>query len=647
MCAIAGFVSTRCNRATLNKMGDILSYRGPDETGLFYEHNVGLINKRLSIIDLKNGKQPAFNENQDIAVVFNGEIFNHLELRKSLEVRGHVISNNSDTAILPHLYEEYGLAMFENLNGQFAIAIYDKKLNKLILARDRLGVVPLFYFFQNREFVFASEVKAILASGRAPSVLCYEAFRDVFTYWSPQHDRTMFEGVKSVLPGQYLVVEDGKITKNKYYKLMFKKPDERIDFNTARQGLEDLLLKAVEKRLMGDVKISTYLSGGLDSSLITSIVAKHFNSSVEAFSVNFEDTRFDEGDYQKQVCDMLGIKRHAILFKNTDFAELINQIIWHSEVPLLRGGPVPLFKLSQLAGANNIKVVLSGEGSDELLGGYDIFKETKIRNYLKKYPDSENRVKLLKRINGFSDSRFESAKAGSLGYFYLHNNEDELFQSHFLRWRQIGFFERFVSDNALMIFRRQKSRNYADRLGFECIEQSKEWSPIQKSQYIEADTFLSRYLLSTQGDRMSMAHSVEARFPFLDDELVGYCMALNDRYKIKALNEKYILKKIAEKYLPKDLINRKKFPYRSPVDVKKVLSDSYMKYMLSDEKISQLNLFNVAKVKGFINGIMKKDVLSEREIMLFMGILTTQILCSLFNIETQMETAISGGYSCV
>lgn len=647
MCGIAGFISTKCNTATLNKMGDMLSHRGPDETGLFYEHDVGLINKRLSTIDLKNGKQPAYNENKDIAVVLNGEIFNHLELREMLKAGGHIISNNSDTAVLPHLYEEYGQAMFKKLNGQFAIAIYDKKLNKLLLARDRLGIIPLFYCFQNREFIFASEVKAILASGRVPSVFCYEAFCDVFTYWSPQHDRTMFEGVKSVLPGQYLIVENEEITRNKYYMLIFRKPDEQVDFNTSQAKIETLLLRAVEKRLMGDVKISSYLSGGLDSSLITAIVAKHFNSSVEAFSVNFEDTRFDEGVYQKQVCDMLGIKRHTILFKNYDFPELMNQIIWHTEVPLLRGGPVPLFKLSQLVGYNNIKVVLSGEGSDEFFGGYDIFKEVKIREYLKKYPESESRMKLLKRVNRFSDSRLESAKAGGLGYFYLHNHLDGLFESHYLRWRQIGFFGRFFSDNALSLLMREQSLNYAASLGFDCPDQIRTWSAIQRSQYFEVDTFLTRYLLSTQGDRMSMAHSVEVRFPFLDDELVGYCMALNDKYKIKALNEKYILKKIALKYLPEDLVNRRKFPYRSPVDVKKLLSDSYMRYMLSDEKISRFNLFNAGKVKGFINGIMKKDVLSEREIMLFMGILTTQILCSLFNIETRLETTVPGGNSCV
>ncbi|MGI6086197.1 MAG: asparagine synthase (glutamine-hydrolyzing) [Acetivibrionales bacterium] len=647
MCGIAGFASTRCDMAALNKMGDMLSHRGPDETGFFYEHNVGLINKRLSIIDLENGKQPAFNENHDIAVVLNGEIFNHLELRKRLEAGGHVISNNSDTAVLPHLYEEYGQAMFEKLNGQFAIAIYDKKLNKLLLARDRLGIAPLFYYFSNREFIFASEVKAILASGRVPRVLCYEAFYDVFAYWSPQHDRTMFEGVKSVLPGQYLIVENGEIRVGKYYRLMFRKPDERLDFDTAREEIEALLIKAVEKRLMGDVKISSYLSGGLDSSLITAIVAKHFNSSVEAFSVNFEDERFDEEAYQKQVCDMLGIKRHSILFKSSDFPELMNQIIWHTEAPLLRGGPVPLFKLSQLVCANNIKVVLSGEGSDEFFGGYDIFKEAKIREYIKRYPESESRMKLLKRVNRFSNSRFESAKPGGLGYFYLHNHLDGLFESHHIRWRQIGFFERFFSDNARMILKREKNLNYAASLGFDCPEQMKVWSHIQRSQYLEVETFLTRYLLSIQGDRMSMANSVEVRFPFLDHELIGYCMALNDRFKIKALNEKYILKKIALKYLPQDLVNRRKFPYRSPVDVRKILKDPYMRYMLSDEKISRFNLFNVAKVKGFINGIMKKDILSEREIMLFMGILTTQILCVLFNIETQFETVMPGGSSCV
>jgi asparagine synthase (glutamine-hydrolysing) len=230
-------------------------------------------------------------------------------------------------------------------------------------------------------------------------------------------------------------------------------------------------------------------------------------------------------------------------------AELIKKIIWHTETPLLRAGPIPLFRLSELVNKNNVKVVLSGEGADELFGGYDIFREVKIRNYLRNRPDSTFMKQLFRKINLFSDSRIESAPAGSLNYFYMHDHEDGLLDSHYTRWRQFNFFERFFSDSMKEMVKEAAYPDFYKSLNLDCTDEIREWTGIQKSQYLEIKTFLSQYLLSSQGDRVSMANSVEVRFPFLDNDLVDYCMSLNDKYKIRALNEKYILKKIASKYL--------------------------------------------------------------------------------------------------
>lgn len=634
MCGIAGFISKNCTEATLKRMGDMLSHRGPDETGYYYQDNVGLVSKRLSIIDLNNGKQPAYNENESITVILNGEIFNYVQLRKELEAKGHRVSNNSDTAVLPHMYEQYGTKMFERLEGQYAIAIYDMNCKKLILARDKMGIIPLNFYYKNGEFFFGSEVKAILATNRVRRELSYEAVFDVFTFWSPQYDHTIFRDVFSILPGEYIEFQDKVIKRGKHFKLRYREIDEQLEICRTAEEVEELISKAVQKRLMGDVKVSAYLSGGLDSSLITSIIASRYNSSVEAFSIGFEDERFDESKYQKMVCNHLGIKHNTILFRNSEIPELIKKIIWHIETPLLRAGPMPLFKLSELVSKNNVKVVLSGEGADELFGGYDIFREVKIRNYLRKHPDSTLRMQLFRKINLFSDSRIQSAPAGSLNYFYMHNGSDGLLDSHYTRWRQFGFFERFFSDNVRSVINEMQYPNYYRSLDLESIQEIKEWTDIQKSQYFEIETFLSRYLLSSQGDRVSMANSVEVRFPFLDDELVEYCMSLNDRFKIRALNEKYILKKIAEKYLPYELVNRKKFPYRSPLDAREIMCDPYIQYMLSEEGIGRFNLFDAMKINGFINSILIKDTLSERETMLLMGVMTLQILCDTFSIET-------------
>lgn len=632
MCGIAGFFSDKCNEVTLKRMGDALLHRGPDESGYYNGDQVGLVSKRLSIVDIAEGRQPAYNEDRSVVVVFNGEIFNYLQLRRELEAKGHTISNKSDTAVLPHMYEQYGTGMFEKLSGQFAIAIYDVSSRKLILARDRMGIIPLYYYY-NGEFFFGSEIKAILATGRVSRALSYEAIFDVFTFWSPQQDRTVFKDVFSILPGGYLEFQNNKVTTKTYFQLKYKQVDQQIEFGRTLQETETLLVEAVKKRLIGDVKICTYLSGGLDSSLITSILASRFDSAVEAFSIGFEDPRYDESKYQQIVCGHLGLKHHTVYFRNSEIPELIKKIMWHTEAPLLRAGPVPLYKLSELVNMSNIKVVLSGEGADELFGGYDIFREVKIRNYLKKYPDSTIRRQLFRTINQFSDSRLQSAPAGSLNYFYSHNSDNGLLESHNSRWAQFSFFQRFFSDSLKSAIQEMQYPNYLKSLNLESTQELSNWTDLQKSQYIEIETFLSNYLLSSQGDRMSMANSVEVRYPFLDDDLVAYTMSIKDNFKIKALNEKYVLKKIAEKYLPAELLNRKKFPYRSPLDVGQIMSDSYMKHILSKESIYKAGLFNAQKINGFIENVQKKGLLTERETMLLMGVLSAQVLCDIFSIS--------------
>jgi asparagine synthase (glutamine-hydrolysing) len=634
MCGIAGYISEHCSVAALRQMGDAISHRGPDESGYYHGYQAGFVSKRLSIVDITDGKQPAFNEDRSVVIVFNGEIFNYQQLRKDLEEKGHVLANRSDTAVLPHMYEQYGTGMFDKLSGQFAIAIYDTSARKLILARDRLGILPLFYYHHDGEFLFGSEIKALLATGRVGRSLSYESIFDIFTFWSPQQDRTVFKDIFSVLPGEYLEFQKNMVAVNVYYKLKYKKINQETELHKTLEETEALLVKAVETRLTGDVKISTYLSGGLDSSLITAILASRFNSSAEAFSLGFDDTRFDESKYQQMVCRHLGIKHHALFFKNSELPELIRKIIWHTEAPLLRAGPVPLFKLSELVNQNNVKVVLSGEGADELFGGYDIFREVKIRKYLRKYPDSTIRQILYRSVNQFSDSRLQGAPAGSLNYFYTRSSNNGNLESHCSRWGQFNFFQRFFSDDLKLSVQELAYPNYARSLRLENVQELESWTDLQKSQYLEIETFLSSYLLSSQGDRIAMANSVEVRYPFLDDALIDYTLSIKDNYKIKALNEKYLLKKIAERYLPAELLNRKKFPYRSPLDVREIMSDSYMRYILSKESLQKAGLFNADKITGFFDSVLTRDVLTERETMLLMGVMTTQIFCDIFNVRS-------------
>lgn len=632
MCGIAGFMGPHGDAEILRRMGQALTHRGPDDTGYFCGDQLGLVSKRLSIVDVKAGKQPAYNEACTIVVVFNGEIFNYIQLRQELEAQGHVLSNRSDTAVLPHLYEQYGLGMFDKLSGQFAIAIADLKADKLILARDRLGIVPLHYYHENGEFFFGSEIKALLATGRVPRALSTEAMCEVFTFWAPQHNRTVLRNVYSVLPGEYLELQHDTLKAGAYFKLGFEKCDAPPDLSRSLQETEVLLLDAVGKRLTGDVKIAAYLSGGLDSSLLTAMLASRFDSGVEAFSVGFEDPRFDESLYQRLMCRHLGLKHHTVQFKNSEIPQLLKKIIWHTEAPLLRAGPVPLFKLSELVHQNGVKVVLSGEGADEFFGGYDIFREVKIKNYLQRYPNSPLRQRLFNTINQFSDGRMQTAPPGSLTYFYTHNNAPGPLRSHVTRWGQFGFFQRFLSDGFKADIETMPYPDYARSLALEGDHRMDDWTDLQKSQYLEIETFLSRYLLSSQGDRMAMANSVEVRYPFLDEALVAHCLGLRDTHKIKALNEKYLLKKIAEKYVPRELLLRKKFPYRSPVEATLLLRDPYIKALLTPARIKAAGVFHTDKICGFLDTVLEKPHITERETMLLLGVVTTQVFCDLFEI---------------
>ncbi len=634
MCGIAGLIHRECQMAVLEKMGMTIAHRGPDDTGYFCSNGTGMVQKRLSIVDIENGTQPVFNEKGSVLAVFNGEIYNHMTLRKQLERLGHVMSNNSDTAVLPHMYEEYGNGMFERLSGQFAIALYDIAGKMLLLARDRLGIKPLYFSPQDAGIVFGSEIKAILASGIMPARLCHRALFDTFTFWSPQKDLTVFEGIYCLLPGEYLEYRNSETTRTRYWKPVFGKAGRRADSQEVAGEVEALLEKAVSKRLMGDVAVSAYLSGGIDSSLITALAARAYSGPLEAFSITFENDVYDEYPYQKKMCEHLGIRHNTVAFSNSQIPEMIRKSIYHIEAPLLRAAPLPLLKLSGLVNSCSRKVVLSGEGADEFFGGYDIFREVKIRNYIRAHPRSEIRKRLFEKINLFVQGTGQAATAGGLNYFYMNVPGDGLLDSHYTRWRQFMFFKRFFSHRMRAMADDMGCPDYLSSIDLPDRDEMQSWTDIQKSQYLETVTFLSPYLLASQGDRVAMANSVEARFPFLDDSLVSYSMDMEDRFKIRALNEKYVIRSIASKYLPNEIICRKKFPYRSPVDISCLLENEYLKSMLSARKLAEYDIFDPVKTAFFIEKSLQKSRPGERDMMLIMGLVTTQVLCDVFSVST-------------
>jgi len=395
MCGIAGVLSLVDATAPvaeqqLRAMLRQLAHRGPDGEGFYRAPGIGLAHSRLSIIDLGGGKQPIHNETRTVWVVFNGEIFNYIELRADLERRGHSFYTHSDTEVLVHLYEEYGENFVDHLNGQFAIALWDEPARRLILVRDRAGILPLFYTQQQGRLIFGSEVKAMLPALDAAPRLDPTALDQLMTFWAPVSPRTMFENVFEVSPGQMLVAEDGRLRQRRYWDWSFPQDGvyRRESEASLAEELRELLIDATRLRLRADVPVGAYLSGGLDSSILTAVIHRHGDARLRTFSIGFSDQALDESNFQQQMIRHLGAEHSEILCHGRDVGERFMQTVWAAESPMLRTAPTPMGMLSGLVRQHGYKVVLTGEGADEVFGGYDIFKEFKIRQFWARQPRS-------------------------------------------------------------------------------------------------------------------------------------------------------------------------------------------------------------------------------------------------------------------
>lgn len=643
MCGIAGLITKgKVENGILQAMVHSMKHRGPDDTGFFIEGNVGLGHSRLSILDPENGIQPAANEDGSLIVIFNGEIYNHRILRKEMLRKGHVLANHSDTAVLPHLYEEYGAGMFEKLNGQFAIAIWDRREQKLILTRDRLGEKPLYYYHREEVFCFASEVKAIFKSGYVNAALSPAALKQIFTYWTVSSNRSVFQDIFQVPPGCWLEYRDGEKSGNSYWELSYSpkqgdgmrgtadwaggKEAEGKDTEAYVDEFEERMISSIDARMIADVPISFYLSGGLDSSLVTAIAAKISGRSLNTFSIGFEDPHFDESEYQEFMADYLGTRHQSVRFTADEIPGIVKDVICHTEMPILRSGVFPMYALARLVNSDGKKVVLSGEGSDELFGGYDIFREVKIGEFCRRVPDSGFRPALYKKVNTFVKG-LDMQPASSLSLFYEAGGSPSPFSSHAARWRLGPYsLQFFSSEYRAAMTGYEEHRELEQALPSDFMA----WTPVQRAQYLEIILFFSNYLLSSQGDRVSMASSVECRYPFLDYGLVDFSLSLPDRLKIRALNEKFLVKQLARRYLPEKILKRKKFPYRAPIRISEWLKNEYLSEMVGFGRLREFGIFNPDSVGRFLSAAVLKGMPNERDCMLFMGILTTQVLYDQF-----------------
>ena len=404
MCGIAGIAARDGGQADLEqikKMIGCLKHRGPDAFGAYLGKQIALGHARLSIIDLTTGTQPIHNENQSLWIVFNGEIYNFVELRSLLEAKGHTFYTKTDTEVIVHAYEEYGPDCLKHFNGQFAFAIWDTNKRQLFLARDRLGIRPLFYHLQGGTFAFASEIKALFTLPPVAREIDPIALDQIFTLWTTLPPRTAFKDIWQLPPGCFMVFsqERGTLQVNPYWELPFTDSSEgyRSEADYCEE-LDHLLTESTRIRLRADVPVGAYLSGGLDSTIITSLINKINPSRLSTYSIQFSDQTYDESIFQKRVIDHLEVDHHEIHCTHSDIAEAFPRLIWHTETPLLRTAPIPLMLLSRLVRDQDMKVVLTGEGADEILAGYNIFRETSVRRFWSKNPESRFRPLLIQKL---------------------------------------------------------------------------------------------------------------------------------------------------------------------------------------------------------------------------------------------------------
>ncbi len=637
MCGIAGILNLRDgvapSRSELEGMIHAVHHRGPDGYGYYCHDKVGLAHARLSIIDLAGGDQPIHNEDQSVQVVFNGEIFNYVELTEQLKKQGHRFYTHSDTEVIVHLYEEYAERFVDHLNGQFAIALWDSTKQKLILARDRTGIRPLFTIETGGRLYFASEVKSLFAHPAISRQINLTALQEVFTFWTTLPPNSLFESVEVVPPGHLMVIENGSTHLSRYWDWSY--PNEHIDQDKSvedwSEELKTLMIDSVRLQLRSDVPVGAYLSGGLDSSVLTSLIKNFTDTPLRTFSIGFEDEEFDESGFQKDLVDYLGTNHTHVLCKRSDIGAAFPRVISHTESAIVRTAPTPLMLLSGAVREAGYKVVLTGEGADEVFGGYDIFKEAKVRRFWSHAPDSTWRPLILQRLYPYLKHSPTTSGAFSKRFFQQGMEHlDKPYFAHIPRWATTQRIMQFFSDEARAAVKQP--------IGFDTINrilpaEIDAWKPLNRDQYIEANTLLSGYLLSSQGDRVAMANSIEGRYPFLDHRVIEFAATLPSRYKIMGLNEKYMLKQTMQGLIPESIRKRSKQPYRAPDSQSFFNGETpleYVAYLLSEERIRKAGYYNPKTVNLLLKKCARGKALGFADNMAFVGILSSMLVDELF-----------------
>jgi asparagine synthase (glutamine-hydrolysing) len=604
-----------------------LRHRGPDGAGIYRDRDVALGHVRLAIIDPAGGAQPLSNEDDRVWVTFNGEIFNHVELRAQLQQRGHRFRTRSDTEVVVHAWEEWGLDCFERFNGQWALALWDRRADRLVLSRDPFGIHPLYYTRAGGRLLFASEIKALFADPAVSRAFDPVGLTETFTFWSPVAPRTAFRGVHQVPPGTALVVEGDRERLHVHARHDFpaRGREPRQDLEENVEAVRDAVTRATVLRFeRSDVPVGAYLSGGIDSAVTTAVIAQLPGVRLRTFSVRFAEDEYDEGRYQRLMSERLGTAHDDIVVSGREVAEVLPDVVRHAEAPLLRTAAAPLFLLSGLARDAGCKVVVTGEGSDELLAGYDLFREARVREFWARDRGSAARARAVELLYPWMARSPAAAPAFARRFFGRGLDPSDPALSHRPRWTSTSALTAMLAPGVLA------DADVEAGLVARMPAASASWDPLARAQWLELVTLLPGYLLSSQGDRMLMAHGVEGRFPFLDPDVARLASEIPARHKLLGLDEKHLLKRAFADLVPEEILRRPKQPYRAP-DAGGFFADggpAWMRDELSEPSVREAGVFQPAVVERLLSKFRRDPgrPAGNTDSMRLMAVLTTQLL---------------------
>lgn len=555
MCGICGILNFEKNQPVdqdlIKKMTRVMVHRGPDDEGFYFDQSLGFGFRRLSIIDIDGGHQPMCNETGDIWVVFNGEIYNHAEIREKLIAKGHQYKSRSDTETIVHLYEEEGPDFLQQLNGMFGIALWDSKRKRLILARDRLGIKPVHYTIQNGSLSFASEIKSLLENPAIPVRPNHSAFEEKLIFRYTAGEETLFDGIYKLLPGQVLICESGQIHKEFYWNPLPPENFEDIDEATALEQLESLLKDSVQYRLMSDVPLGTFCSGGVDSGLTTAFAKDLHQSELNTFSIGFHEPEWDESPYANMMADRFKTRHHVIKIDSKSYADSLPMLNWYHDEPLIHPSSPLGYFVSKLA-RKYVTVVLTGDGSDELFGGYPRFLIARVASYLSLLPG------FAQKLIGNALLAMPARKAKKMGYYFGQSLLD-------VGLYNANYASKELVNSLLTTESNGNGEGIRYRRGLLETPNLSRHNLMEQSMFLDIKTYIPAALYGV--DRMTMANSIEGRVPFLDYRLVEFALNLGTRLKIKGTQTKYLVKKLGEKMLPHECIYRQKVGFGTPVDL--------------------------------------------------------------------------------